>query len=187
MKTEKIKIRLAKLLAGDLEELGRLARDLGHELPRKRLEILKLFNADLPDEIPVDRYTMGYRPENEYIRGYLGALREVAAAYVAAVEPEVNEEWVSNFLRELEWVKPMMLFLLEGGCEAEVLLARFSDSFILTPDKKSIMVKRRSCSLEEIKHKLALLRQYEIVESIGEQPRYRLTLFGERVAQKILK
>lgn len=186
MKLQKIKTRLAKLLAGDLEELGRLARDLGHELPRDRLDMLVEFNAILADKIPVDRYTIVYRPENEYIRGYLNALREVAAAYVAATEPEAYVEESVNFLRELK-LELLMLLLLDGSCGDEVLLARISDSFILTPGKKSVTVKRRDCSLEEIKRQLALLRQYEIVESIGEQPLYRLTLFGERLAERMKK
>lgn len=82
MKTEKIRESVAKLLAGHPAELGRLARNLGHELPRKRLQILAEFRAILADARPTGR-------SDGYLHGYLEALADVAAAYSAAIEPEV--------------------------------------------------------------------------------------------------
>lgn len=75
MKIEKTLERLR-----DRELLEQAARDIGHELPRRRLDVLSDFRAraaDLPDE---DEYTQGYR----------AALLDLVAAYERAVEPAVE-------------------------------------------------------------------------------------------------
>ncbi len=64
----------------DGEELRRAARDVGHELPRKRIQLLSQFRTSLDgvDLTGVDDFVVGYR----------SALADVVAAYEAAVAAE---------------------------------------------------------------------------------------------------
>ena len=183
MQLEKIKANLAKLLAGDSEELGRLARDIGHELPKKRLAVLNEFRATLVDSVtPPGRYIRNYLPEDGYIRGYLAALADVAAAFSAAILPEKQDEEDVIFLRD-NGHKPVLLALLKldrpagPWCLAIQIMADWGPS----------VPYNRSCGLEDVKNKLTFLCQSEVVESFGERPNYRLTLRGERLAKQLLE
>lgn len=182
MKTEKIKGHLAKLLAGDSKELGRLARELGHELPRKRLEMLAEFRAILADCVPA---------EDRHIRGYLAALADVSAAYSAAIQPEADEEEAVKFLRENSHLKlkPIMLALLESHGQVEVLANRLSLDFSSSTHdvEERDRAKKEWCGLEEVKNRLDLLCRCQLAENFGEPPCYLLTLYGEHVLERLKK
>ncbi len=121
MKPERIKKCLDRLLAGDSEELGRLARHLGHEFPKNCLEILAEFRSILASSIPAEgRYIRNSIREDGYIRGYLAALLDVAASFSAEIESEIIEEEDVLFLRENALGK-LLVILLDGPLPAEFL------------------------------------------------------------------
>lgn len=79
MNVEKVrKILLTARNAEDqMEILARIARDVGHELPKKRLEVLMNFRAMVATLL--DSF-------NDVGRSYLRALLEVVSAYECAIE-----------------------------------------------------------------------------------------------------
>lgn len=70
-------MKLAKTLlriGGNLDDLRRAARDLGHEFPRHRFDVLARFRASATEAI------MG----NEFEMGYKEALLDLTAAFMTA-------------------------------------------------------------------------------------------------------
>lgn len=185
MNLEKIRARLQKALAGDTDKLYQLARDLGDELPRKRLEILDKFRRILAKEIQEDLFGRECLPANHYLRGYLTALCDVVVAYSAAVWPGIEEEQKVADLRE-NGFRPIMLALLDlkepAGMVVLVASAR-AISMSSTPDEKGGVVKY--CGWDEVTNKLAILRERKLVKSFGEPPCYCLTPDGERLAERL--
>lgn len=167
MKLEKIRVRLQMALAGDLNELHRLARDLGHELPRKRLEALDFF-----------RFTIATNesPTDQYVNGFLDALRDVVAAYSAAIQPEIEEKEAIDFVRERGFVH-----LVLALSEMTYATAEFLQTY------ECLLAKTAPGSLKEMQDRLGVLCQLGLVETFDSLPHYRLTLRGERVAERLRK
>ncbi len=167
--------RLKMALAGDVNRLRYMARFLGHNFHRKDLNVLGEFRSSVAYAFE--------KPLDPFIKGYFEALMDITAAYLVPIEEDMREQEDLDFLRD-NGFKPLMLALLEGDGEAEILLVRFSNYFFLTPNEKSVTVTRCSCSLEEIKNKLAILCQLGVAESFANPLHYRLTLRGERIASR---
>lgn len=165
MKLEKIRARLQEALAGDLNELHRLARDLGHELPRKRLEALGYFRFTIATNEP---------PTDQYVKGFLDALCDVAAAYEAAVKPEIEEQEAVNFLRERGFVQ-----LVLALSERTYATAEFLQTY------ECLLAKTAPGSLKEMQDMLGVLCQLGLVETFGSLPHYRFTLREERVVERL--
>ena len=170
--------RLKMALAGDVSLLRYMARFLGHNFHRKDLNVLGEFRSSVAYAFE--------KPLDPFVQGYLEALTDITAAYSIPIEDEQREQEDLDFLRD-NGFKPMMSVLLEGHGEAEILLIRFSNFYFFTPNEKSITVTRCSCSLEEIKNKLAILCQLGVAESFANPLHYRLTLRGERIAERLKK
>ena len=83
MKIEKVRKRLRK---GTIQEIQRLGRDLGHELPRARIDLLREFRAAVVEEGGFNWKLPEGSKSDAYKQGFLQALTEVTAAYEAAIE-----------------------------------------------------------------------------------------------------
>lgn len=202
MRLDKTKNRLAALLLirdpkkpmenphtfdGDKEKLGELARDLGHELPRNRLDIVDEFRADAAMVIPpIDRRIRDIPSDDGFVRGYLAALLEVAAAYSAAVQPELDEKEAISLLLE-KGFKPLLLALMivPSGTVDDLSAHLLVDFIASTPEQR--VEAGKSFSPEELKNKLHLLCEAGIAEGHGDPMFFRLTLYGERIVERLKK
>lgn len=202
MRLDKVKWYLDRVLVdGDMKMLARLARDLGRELPRKRLEVLNEFRAILAGFIADDgrlshdefhkmcleavnkfRTILGepIPVEGEYVLGYLTALCDVTAAYSAAILPEVQDEEALTFLRA-NGFGSVMLALLSGQLKS-------LDQLIQDIAPPQTSAEKLEGVMEKINKEIVFLLYNLLATSHddGKRPAvYSLTLCGERLAKKL--
>ncbi len=88
MKLENIEKKLSAIKAGDKAKLGSVARDVGNELPRNRVELLRQLRCLLAGA-NLGRIVYDDKPATqEFVDGACCALLEIVAAYEAAIEGE---------------------------------------------------------------------------------------------------
>lgn len=95
MKTERTVARLRDATGQSDPKLYMAARDLGHEFPRRRLDVLATFRSETASLPPA---------ADPFIAGFRAALLEVAAAFEAAVEPELEEDALVEEARRENWL-----------------------------------------------------------------------------------
>jgi DNA-binding MarR family transcriptional regulator len=163
MKVERTVARLVEANT-DSPVLRHVGRDVAHELPRNRLDLLSDFRARvaaLPAE-GVDRFALGYRH----------ALLDLVAGYEAAVEPEVEAEHAARVAGRLG-LRRVLLALAEGPARPSELADR------LGIDKSAV-----SRALKELR--AADLAEMPGAEGDDGRSRvHRLTLKGEAVARRL--
>jgi DNA-binding MarR family transcriptional regulator len=148
--------------ATDGEELRRAARDLGHELTRNRVEVLREFRAELA--------RLPEKGTAEFVLGYRNALRDVVAAFEAAVQPAQEEERALSFARATENARSILEQLADG------------------PARPSELASRLGLDPSVVSRSLGRLRAASLAESLpasesmdGRSRLHMITLRGERV------
>ena len=121
MNLDKVSQRLKTLLGNpeDHEELGRLARDLGHSLPAAPLQVLREFRAmvaSLREEWPEQD------PGTAFARGVLFGLCEIAAAYDSEIRQVREKDELKTFVHQE--VNSALLRALVAGASLPGKLAR---------------------------------------------------------------
>ncbi len=125
MKPEKIKGYVAEFSTDDYKKtLRNLGFSLGHMLPKKDLKALAEFRSALAISMPgPERYIRNALSENGYIRGYVEAMQEIAAAFSAEVDLELQFQEDIKFLREAGYV-PVVAALLGDQPKSVAQLAK---------------------------------------------------------------
>jgi DNA-binding MarR family transcriptional regulator len=162
---------LMRLSSTDGATLARAARDLAHELPRRRVDVLGQFRAALAGLV---REEPSPTAEEQYASGYRAALAEIAAAYQEAIEPQERERELARTIRSrANW--PELISVLQARPQTPTELGR-----ALRVDKAVV-----SRVLRDLKQ-LRLIEDVPLRE--GEDARNRpvaLTPLGERVRLQI--
>jgi DNA-binding MarR family transcriptional regulator len=160
MKAAKILARLGAARDA-IAELRRAGQALGDELPRRRLDELRVLRAGLAG--------MKY-PEASFELGYACALQDVMAAYEAAAQRLVDEEDAQAFILNEGW--------------RDVLLALQSGS-----KRPADLAKETGKDPAWISRALQKLREAALVEASGgadgRTKPHRLTLLGARVLARL--
>lgn len=160
MKAAKILARLHSTRDA-VAELRRAGQALGDELPRRRLDELRVLRAGLAG--------MNY-PEGSFELGYKMALQDVMAAYEAAAQRLADEEDAQAIILSEGWRD--VLFALKAGAKRPADIAKETG-------KAPAWISRA----------LQKLRDAALVEGSdgadGRTRPHRLTLLGERVLARL--
>lgn len=152
------------LATEDSADLRRSARDIGHELPRRRMPLLRRTLTVLGGACAID--------QSEFAAGYKSALADVLAAYCAATETDLDRESLTQYVARKPHARATVALLAAGPmCVSDV-----SESL-----KTSLATSSRL---------LLALRKCGVVEqgALREDKRARyhqLTLQGSRLAQDL--
>lgn len=187
MKLEKIKTHVDGLFGNNFwGELKVLGLALGHKLPKKDLKALAEFRSMLARSMPPpERYIRNSPSENGFIRGYLEALQDVAAAFAAEVQPEVDNKEAVGLLTEFGY-NPLVLALLQEGHSTAKNLSEYllTEARCALPEEEEEALK--NYGLEAVENNLKVLCNAGLAECFGQSPLvYRLTLRGETVANML--
>jgi len=93
-------------LSQDGADIRQAARDLGHEIPRNRLDVLARFRAGVAK--------LGTTGRADFTLGYRAALADVTAAYEAAIEPRIETERLAVIARQRKWWRETIGVLRPG-------------------------------------------------------------------------
>lgn len=174
MKLENIKIHVDKLFGNNFcGELKVLGFALGHKLPKKDLKALAEFRSMLARSMPPpERYIRNSISENGFIRGYVEAMEDIAAAFSAETESELQFQDDANFLRESGYVAVMVALLGDQPKSAAQLANE-----IVQP----------SISADKVEEDLSWLvgPLVEKLEPENQPAFYRLNLRGEKLANML--
>lgn len=162
MKVKKVVSRFAAA-PDDGQELQRVARALGSELPRHRLDVLREFRAQLA------RVSLN---ENSYAAGYVNGMLDVAAEYEIFVQKAAEEQDLARTALRDEW--RAVLMELAGGPKLPSELATR-----LGKDRPSItrILKRLRTA--------GLVQAYASDSLDGRRRPHRLTLKGQRLLDSL--
>lgn len=158
----KVGATLRRVRSGEAGALRQAARDLGHELPRKRIETLREFRAGLAS-VP--------ETANDWAKGYKAALADLATAYEAAVEPELDLEEAERVVR------------------ARKGFARILSSVGAGVSRPSELARAAAMDAGQVSRALGELRAANLVEDApaadARSRPVRLTLLGERLLRRL--
>ncbi|WP_428264031.1 helix-turn-helix domain-containing protein [Haliangium sp.] len=158
MKVDKVLKRLAAK-PEDAEELRRVARALGSELPRQRLEVLRAFRAGLARQT---------EPEGTFADGYLNGMLDITAEYEVSLRQVADESERQRLAMRREW-REVLLALREGP---------------MLPSEIATVLRRDRPTITRILKKLriaGLVEAYAQDEVDGRTRPHRLTLHGQRL------
>lgn len=164
MNLDKVLTRLSSA-PHDRAELSRVARALGSELSRERLDILHSFRKKLT-RLPFNSCEPGDLDAASYTSGYMAALQDLAAAYEVNVRKRDDDRAVERMALRKE-CREVLLLLREG------------------PRQPREMKSRLRCQRRALMRSLHRLRAAGLVQVTGpldRSPRcYRLTVEGRRL------
>lgn len=158
MKVEKILVAI-RMANGDHEAWARIARDLGHELPRNRLDVLREFR------VKTSRLLSGLGEKEQCS---LRTMVDLVAAYEVAIEAKAQAE--------------RMVVMVRGG-ELDPVLRQLARGPMRHSEIVSLLKLAQERAVEIFIRALAL----ELVYSSGDldDPLYRTTSMGEEVAHHL--
>lgn len=160
--------KVARKLAGgrpDERLLRSLSADVGHELPRGRLEVLARFRELLARAEPSE--------PRSFEEGYRVALLEVVAAYEAEAGALQEEKEVEALLRRRGWKQ--VLTALEQGPRTQAQLA---EALEMDKGQLSRLLKdMRSARLVEV---------FQTPESKHSSQPHQLSLRGQRLLERLV-
>jgi DNA-binding MarR family transcriptional regulator len=155
----------------DQAELRRLARSLGNELPRERLDVLGSFRAGLA-RAPVFEGAADGLHIDSYAMGYVASMLDVIAEYETGLRQRRDQEALEELALREGW-RDVLLALREGPrriAELGVMLGEQRDHIA------RVLSELCAAGLVRTPGRDALDRRAR---------RYRLTVDGERVAEAV--
>lgn len=160
MKVDKVLARFATA-PENKKELRRVARALGNELPRHRLDVLRKFRAGLAKQ----RVTDGSLAE-----GYIDGLLDVTAEYEVSLRQGADECEIQRQALRKDW-REVLLVLKEGPKRPSDVAALLAKD---RPTVTRILKKLRAAGLVQV---------YASDELDGRTRPHRLTLLGQRIVE----
>ncbi|MCG8424850.1 MAG: winged helix-turn-helix domain-containing protein [Proteobacteria bacterium] len=163
MKVEKVLSRFAAA-PEDEGELRRLARAVGDELSRQRLEILQSFRAGLA--------RIHRRDSRSFASGYIASLLDVVAEYEVSVRQAYDAKELQRLAVREDWRE--ILFALEAGprLPSELAVAAGKDRPSITRILKRLRM-------------AGLVQAYADGSIDGRMRPHRLTLDGRRLVEML--
>lgn len=159
---------LERLNTSERATLAHAARDIGHELPRKRLANLANLRAGLA---AIEKRSSS---SDAFSSGYRTALLEVMAAFDAAASSQLRTDELLSTVRSRKWWPEILVTLSSGATQPSSLAAS------LGADASAV-----SRALAELRG-LDLVEYIETTEGADARSRpHRLTLEGESIAGRL--
>lgn len=159
---------LESLRTGLPSRMAEAARDVGHELPRRRPDQLNEFRRGLED-------LAGRTPADSYARGFCDALEHVTAAFLSET---THEEDLAS-ARSIVEAKPRWVKVLRALTEGNVLPADISSASGMP--RSSV-----ARTLQELEEASLIDRPAPGVEEDGRQRPCVLTSTGAALAHRLL-
>lgn len=160
MKVDKVLTRFAGA-PEDEGELRRVARSLGNELPRQRIDILRQFRAGLSQQ--------EVRP-GSFAQGYVNGLLDVTAEYETSLREVADEAEIGRLALRRDWREVLMLLRDGPKLPSDIALVLHKDRPTITRILKKLRV-------------AGLVQAYSHDEVDGRTRPHRLTLHGQRVLE----
>jgi DNA-binding MarR family transcriptional regulator len=161
MKVDKVLTRLAGA-PDDVRELRRVARALGSELPRQRIDVLRQFRAGLAQQ-PVSAGSLG-----SFARGYVNGLTDVTAEYEVSLRQVAEEAEIGRLALRRDWREVLMQLGDGPKLPSDIATSLQKDR----PTVTRILKKLRAAGL---------VHAYSHEEVDGRTRPHRLTVHGQRV------
>jgi DNA-binding MarR family transcriptional regulator len=164
-----------ELLGSNVEDdLREAARELGHELPKNRMEVLSDFIGGLSRLENERRAGRDGQGLTDWQRGFFAALDEIAYAYKSTVEPELELAEDAEVIRNRKGWARLLCALADG------------------PKRPTDLARETGMDIAAVSRTLGVFRQSHLIEpaphAIGDDARTkraRLTLLGERMVRKL--
>lgn len=158
MKVDKVLTRFAGA-PDDVRELRRVARALGSELPRQRVEVLRQFRAGLAQQ-PVK--------SGSFAQGYINGLTDVTAEYEVSLREVAEEAEIGRLALRRDWREVLMQLRDGPKLPSDIAASLQKDR----PTVTRILKKLRAADL---------VQAYSHEEVDGRTKPHRLTVHGQRV------